>query len=332
MTRTTIQERRTAPRVGARLPLQLTESESRQVVTTESVDLSRNGIACRTADFVAPLSRVALTIILPPFGTLSRSPRSLRAEGVVVRCEPVPGPVPGTESQPPEYEMACCFTALESDARNLLDAFVAWRLLRSVRADEERSAHLRTGATRASGPRHAASHARGGSFRTRPGGRGGRPAPGTGSSRPGGRPRGDRPPPGGRPPGGRPEGRRPHGTGAPARGPSDARGGPGRRGSRPPHGASSSRPHSGPVGERPRERPRPPRGGTGRHGTSPRGTAPSGHRDDPEHFADGSPQGGTSPSAPSKDDANEKRWGRRPLRSSHTPRDRDSSGGPGNRS
>ena len=78
-----------APRVDARLPLQLTEPDTRLVVTTESLDLSRNGLACRTSQYLAPLSKVAVTVILPPFGNLSRASRSLRAEGVVVR-EPDP--------------------------------------------------------------------------------------------------------------------------------------------------------------------------------------------------------------------------------------------------
>jgi len=150
--RMTSVERRIAPRVDARLPLQLTEPDSRLVVTTESIDLSRGGIGCRTSEFLAPLSKVALTIILPPCGTLSRASRSLRAEGVVVRCEPAPSAA-GEPAADPEYDLACCFTALEPDAKNLLDAFVAWRLLRSVRIVEERSAHLRAPGRLAGGAR-----------------------------------------------------------------------------------------------------------------------------------------------------------------------------------
>src|SRR5262245_59475953 len=112
--RETTAERRIAPRVDARLPLQLTEPDTRLVVTTESVDLSRNGIACRTGEYLAPLSKVAVTVILPPFGNLSRASRSLRAEGVVVRCEQAGGPN-GADSGEREYDLACCFTALEPD-------------------------------------------------------------------------------------------------------------------------------------------------------------------------------------------------------------------------
>jgi hypothetical protein len=169
VTRDTAAERRSAPRVDARLPLQLTEPDTRLVVTTESLDLSRNGLACRTGEYLAPLSKVAVTVILPPFGNLSRASRSLRAEGVVVRCEQTPQP--DGEAADREYDLACCFTALEPDARNLLDAFVAWRLLRSVRSEEPRmsSSHGSSG--------HAA-HGRGaprGRFGQRPR-QGGRPS------------------------------------------------------------------------------------------------------------------------------------------------------------
>jgi hypothetical protein len=145
-------ERRIAPRVEARLPLQLTEPDTRLVVTTESVDLSRNGLACRTSEYLAPLSKVAVTVILPPFGNLSRASRSLRAEGVVVRCEQTPQ-ADGADADR-EYDLACCFTGLEPDARNLLDAFVAWRLLRSVRSEEPR-------ASASHGASHGGTHARG---------------------------------------------------------------------------------------------------------------------------------------------------------------------------
>ena len=180
MNRETAAERRIAPRVDARLPLQLTEPDTRLVVTTESLDLSRNGLACRTGEYLAPLSKVAVTVILPPFGNLSRASRSLRAEGVVVRCEQTPQ-ADGADADR-EYDLACCFTALEPDARNLLDAFVAWRLLRSVRTPEEPRASSSHGTSG-----HGA-HARGaprGRFgqRPRPGARPSGPRQGRGDFR-----------------------------------------------------------------------------------------------------------------------------------------------------
>ena len=134
------QERRTAPRVGAQLPIQLIAGDSDQLITTESMNLSKSGISCETMEFVAPLSKVALTLILPKFGNLTKSSRILRAEGVVVRCEPVRSW--DSESLPEAsdrlYEIACYFTSVEEESRNLLDAFVAWKLLRGLHSGEER--------------------------------------------------------------------------------------------------------------------------------------------------------------------------------------------------
>lgn len=240
MNREIAAERRQAPRVDARLPLQLTEPDTRLVVTTESLDLSRNGIACRTGEYLAPLSKVAVTVILPPFGNLSRASRSLRAEGVVVRCEAAAQPNGADGDR--EYDLACCFTALEPDARNLLDAFVAWRLLRSVRSEEPRPS-----ASHGSGHGGSAARTTGGRFGSRPRGRG----------RPTGGPR--------------------HGSGGGYR---DARGGHaghgGREGARSERGYDPRRSRESGAGAPRGERGRPPRG-RGSYGGGHAG--PAGHSD-----------------------------------------------------
>ena len=346
MNRTTTPERRSATRVEARLPLQLTEPDTRLVVTTESVDLSQSGIACRTPDYLAPLSKVAMTIILPPFGTLSRAPRSLRAEGVVVRCDPVPPPPDETEAEP-EYELACCFTALTEDAQTVLDAFVAWRLLRTVRAEEERAVpHVRP-------PIHGGGHARSGPRRAphgaapRGGGRG-RPATGPrhadgpgprGAHRGPGPHRRGRPEPGARGPADRPRHPRPPRTprGLPADDfPADEQPrDPARRGPRPAGGRGPG--HGAPRGEGRRgEHPRGqhPRGERerGRGDARPRGDRP--HRPGP-HPARGGREDDAAPprasrppvdspgaAAPPADSETASRaprqWGRRPARRPHS--------------
>ena len=113
------------PRVEARLAMQLAEdSMGDNLVTTESLNISRGGVYCESAEFLAPLSRVALTVVLPPFGAAGRS-RVLRSEGVVVRCEGLP-PARGRK----RYQLACCFTGLDAGMRALLDSFVTWRVSR----------------------------------------------------------------------------------------------------------------------------------------------------------------------------------------------------------
>ena len=105
------------PRVEARLAMQLAEeSLGDALVTTESLNISRGGVYCESAEFLAPLSRVALTVVLPPFGAAGRS-RVLKSEGVVVRCENMP-PLRGRK----RYQLACCFTGrrdLQTDCTTL---------------------------------------------------------------------------------------------------------------------------------------------------------------------------------------------------------------------
>jgi len=121
-------DKRQHPRVEARLAMQLAEETlGEALVTTESLNISRGGVYCESAEYLAPLSKVALTVVLPAFGTTQR-PRVLRTEGVVVRCEGLVA-LRGRK----RYQLACCFTGLDTEGRTLLDEFITWRALRSRR-------------------------------------------------------------------------------------------------------------------------------------------------------------------------------------------------------
>jgi hypothetical protein len=128
-------DKREHPRVEARLAMQLAEETlGEALVTTESLNISRGGVYCESPEYLAPLSKVALTVILPAFGPGDRS-NMLRTEGVVVRCESLPA-VRGRK----RYQLACCFTGLDAETRGVLDQFVAWRALRGRAAALARAA------------------------------------------------------------------------------------------------------------------------------------------------------------------------------------------------
>lgn len=115
-------ELRQHPRVEARLAMQLAEeSLGTSLVTTESLNISRGGVYCESSEFLSPLSRVALTVVLPVFRA-GASPRVLRTEGIVVRSEAL-APIGGKK----RWQLACCFTSLDDEARSVLDQFIAWR-------------------------------------------------------------------------------------------------------------------------------------------------------------------------------------------------------------
>jgi len=135
-------EKREHPRVEARLAMQLAEETlGEALVTTESLNISRGGVYCESSEYLAPLSKVALTVVLPAFVKGGRT-SMLRTEGVVVRCEALPS-LRGRK----RYQIACCFTGLDADARGLLDQFVSWRALRGRAAALARAA-AGTGAVR----------------------------------------------------------------------------------------------------------------------------------------------------------------------------------------
>lgn len=126
------QERRATQRADARLSMRVEVGplgdESTQIVT-ESQNISSSGVYCHSAHYLAPLSKVAVTIVLPQFGPMKSRAEMLKCEGVVVRCEQLPGRRIGRP-----YELACAFTDLDDERRRVLADFVTWRNLQALRA------------------------------------------------------------------------------------------------------------------------------------------------------------------------------------------------------
>jgi c-di-GMP-binding flagellar brake protein YcgR len=123
-------ERRQQARADAHLSMRVeappTDGQLTHIVT-ESENISSSGVYCYSPNYLAPLSKVALTIVLPRVPGRG-SERLLKCEGVVVRC--LAGASKAKERQ---YQMACSFLGLEPRHRELLDEFVTWRNLQSLR-------------------------------------------------------------------------------------------------------------------------------------------------------------------------------------------------------
>jgi hypothetical protein len=136
-------ERRKSPRIAAKLAMQVSGGDEASVLTTESINLSSTGIQFVSRAFLSPLTKVSLTILLPPFGRRLRRERILKVDGVIVRCEEAE-----RIRQRPRYELACYFTELGTEERDLLDQYVAWRALRRVSfGDEPAGVRRRTAAS-----------------------------------------------------------------------------------------------------------------------------------------------------------------------------------------
>ena len=87
-------------------------------MTTESINLSSGGLCCNVRSFVEPLTKVGLTLLLPSFGRKGKKTQVVTCGGVVVRCAGRPGN---------EYELACMFTDIKREDRNLIEEYVGWK-------------------------------------------------------------------------------------------------------------------------------------------------------------------------------------------------------------
>jgi c-di-GMP-binding flagellar brake protein YcgR len=146
-------ERRQSTRADASLSMRVEgypdDGELTQIVT-ESQNISASGVYCSSPHYLAPLSKVALTIVLPNQKSTQGTQRLLKCEGIVVRCQ-----VAGPPAKPSGYDLACSFIGLEPRHRVLLDDFVTWRNLQALRAVAPRK---RKAAARAkSAPRRVAA-------------------------------------------------------------------------------------------------------------------------------------------------------------------------------
>ena len=127
-------ERRRKPRADAHLSMRVEgtsdESQTGQLVT-ESQNISSSGVYCTAGHYLAPLSKVALTIVLPRLPGSRGTKELIKCEGIVVRCDPQ-----SSRKSDTSYQLACMFSGLDEGRRQLLEAFVTWRNLQ--RSEERR--------------------------------------------------------------------------------------------------------------------------------------------------------------------------------------------------
>ena len=153
-------ERRRSARADARLSMRVeaapSEGERTQIVT-ETQNISANGVYCSSLHFLAPASKVALTIVLPRLPGMTGAKELIKCDGIVVRCEP-----PARRGER-HYELACMFSGLDDRRRMLIEEFVTWRNLQALRAAASRGNGERPAARKRTTKKRAARAARGGS-------------------------------------------------------------------------------------------------------------------------------------------------------------------------
>ncbi|MDH4038318.1 MAG: PilZ domain-containing protein [Candidatus Krumholzibacteria bacterium] len=107
-------ERRAASRVNARLAMEITLGDGR--AKAESLNVSANGVYFASSRFIAPLTRLRITLELP---NESGGKARVACDGVVVRTEPE-AELAGTG----EYEVACYFTEISEPDKSRLEKYI----------------------------------------------------------------------------------------------------------------------------------------------------------------------------------------------------------------
>jgi hypothetical protein len=115
------QERRRYPRLQDRLSLRSSSLDSGPL-DMATTNLSLGGVQVVTDRYLPLMTRVEVTLHLPPDAEQDSGPRPVKAEAVVVRVLP-PAPDPRSRN----FEMALFFSRMEQQDRNALAHYLSAR-------------------------------------------------------------------------------------------------------------------------------------------------------------------------------------------------------------
>jgi hypothetical protein len=110
-------ERRTHPRVWASLALQVTRQDD--VLVSSAENLSRSGIMCTLPEQIQLMTRVRISLCLPPVGSgPNEGECKVSTEGVIVRSD---------QAKKGAFETAIFFPELSEEEALSIDRFVKTR-------------------------------------------------------------------------------------------------------------------------------------------------------------------------------------------------------------
>ena len=116
-------ERRRAVRAPAKLAMEIKLS-GEEFGRLETINVSANGVYFSSPGFIAPLTRLQITLLLPKDASGgSKKAREVICEGVVVRTEPE-----NEDSAHDHYDVACYFTDIADRDRVDLEAYILAQL------------------------------------------------------------------------------------------------------------------------------------------------------------------------------------------------------------
>ena len=131
-------ERRKARRVSTDFGVQLVGLGTPEI-EAQVVNLSGGGFMALTPRYFSPITKFAMTLVLPPFSLpedelpvesgkeagAPGEPERIQAEGMVVRCESAGG-------TPERFSVAVAFLHLTPADHRRIEGYVQWRFERSL--------------------------------------------------------------------------------------------------------------------------------------------------------------------------------------------------------
>ena len=113
------QDKRQHPRIAQRLAVRTRDTSG---VELETINLSAGGLSCNSPAFLAPMTRMALSLELPAQGAIGSA--VVEGEAVVVRTDPPQS----SATHSGAYRIALFFSRMEDEHRRLLKDYLEARL------------------------------------------------------------------------------------------------------------------------------------------------------------------------------------------------------------
>lgn len=113
-------EKRRYPRVQKNLPLKIIDPSHH--IITETKNISGSGAYCSIDSYIPPLTKLALTLLVPSVLKNQEQPHKIMCEGVVVRSEP------SSNDRAEHYNIAIFFNHIKKQDTETIAKYVEWHL------------------------------------------------------------------------------------------------------------------------------------------------------------------------------------------------------------
>lgn len=118
-----IKEKKNGPKAELSIPLKIRDRGTS--IITKTISITSSGAYCKTDKPLPLLSKVALTLLMPPCGKKAKKDKRIECKGTVVRTHPVI-----VDGQPQSYDVAIYFDELSESHRRFIAEYIEHHLSR----------------------------------------------------------------------------------------------------------------------------------------------------------------------------------------------------------